>query len=122
MKNQLKPKYPFQRVEKRRTTQTDTRSLKERAQMERLSATKISIGTFNIFPPKPETEIKSFTLAFSTPIPKHELYLKLHEAFNSHWDGEPTKTIYVHLSKPLPLNELRQRIRKSLSDSTLQNT
>lgn len=103
--------HPHDRVELRHN-RFDSRGLKEQAQMERLSRSKISIGTFTILPPKPHTEIKSFTLALSQPVPKHELYAKIHETFNGHWDGEPTKSVIVHLSKPIELQELRRKLKE----------
>jgi len=119
MKKQSKtkcPKYPFQRVERRRNNNVDIRGLKEQAQMEKQSATKISIGTFSIFTPKPNSEISTFTLAFNKPIPKNELYQKLYQAFNGHWNGEPVKSIFIHLEKPIPLQELRQKIKDNFEE------
>lgn len=108
-------KYPYQRVEQRQNNVDET-SIVERTQMEKLSKAKISIGTFTFLKPKPESKISTFTLAFSIPIPKNELYTKLHQAFNDHWDGEPIKSVSIHLSKPFPLSELRKKLRDNFED------
>lgn len=113
--NNKHPKYPFQRVEQRHNN-VDTKGLSEQKQMENQTL-KMSIGTFNILPPKPDTEISSFTIAFNKPIPKYELYLKLHQTFDGEWNGEPTRSVYVHLSKPIPLQELRKRLKENFADA-----
>ena len=110
MKFKKHPKYPHQRVEQRQNI-VDTKSIKEQRQMEQNSNLKISIGTLTFLPPKSNSEISNFTLAFPKPIPKADLYLKLHQVFNGHWDGEPTKSVYIQLSKPIPLHELRQKLK-----------
>lgn len=121
MKPKLHPKYPYQRVEQHRNN-IDKTGLEERARMEKQSKAKISIGTFTFLKPKPNSEITNFTLAFSTPIPKNELYTKLYQAFNSHWDGEPIRSVSIHLSNPLPLSELQKRLRDNFEDiSRTQN-
>ena len=109
------PKYPFQRAEQRHNN-IDTAGLKEQKAME-AQTTRISIGTFNVLPPRPDTEISSFTLALSKPITKYELYLKLHRTFDDEWNGEPTRSVYVHLSKSIPLQELRRRLKENFADA-----
>ncbi len=110
------PKYSWQRVEQRHNNLTDPKGISERKAME-TQATKISIGTFNIFPPKPDTAVSSFTLALNKSIPRWELYAMLHQTFDGEWNGEPTRSIYIHLSKPLPLQELRRRLKESFADT-----
>lgn len=114
LNNKRHEKYPFQRAEQRRNN-IDQASLREQRAMEAQS-TKLSIGTFNIFPPKPDTNITSFTVAFARPIPKDELYQKLHQTFDGHWNGEPVKSIFVTLSKPMTLQELRRRLNENFKD------
>lgn len=82
-------------------------------------AAKFTIGTFNFLPPKPDTQIQSFTLALSKPMLKHELYSLLHQTFNGHWDGEPTRSLFVRLSSPMPLQELRRKLKESFADSSM---
>lgn len=112
----LKPKYAYQRVELRHQQKIDEKSLEEREEMEQKAKLKMSIGTFNFFTPKPNTMLSNFTLAFSRPIPKYLLYAKLKEALGEYWNGEPVTSIFVSLSEPIPLLELRERLRKALSE------
>jgi hypothetical protein len=119
--NKQHPKYPFQRVEQRHNN-IDTKGLSERKIME-AQATRISIGTFNFLPPKPDTEISNFTLALNKSIQKNELYLKLHQTFDGEWKGKPThsmeltRSTYIHLSKPIQLQELRRRLKDNFADA-----
>lgn len=113
-------KEPSQRVEERKSRAVDTVGLREQRQMENQSRAVFSIGTFNIFPPKPDTEIGSFTFALCRPVAKNELYAKLAAAFAEDWDGEPTKSVYVRLVKPLPLKVLRERLRAVFGDAFVQ--
>ena len=111
----LHPKYQWQRIEEKHN-QIDVKGLSEQQQMEK-QATKISIGTFTIFPPKPDTEVSNFTLALNKSIPKYELYIKLHEIFGEEWNTELIRSMYIHLSKPLPLQELRRRLKENFADA-----
>lgn len=113
--NKQHPKYPYQRAEQRYNN-IDTAGLKEQHEME-TQTHKLTIGTFNILPPKPDTKISSFILALPTAMPKHQLYQKLFETFNGHWDGEPIKSLCIHLSTPIPLQELRKILKENFADS-----
>lgn len=120
LKAQGHPKYPFQRVEQKqiRRMQVDKRSLAERQQMERQAEAKISIGTFNLLPPKPDTKVSSFTLAFGEAVSKPVLYGKLREVFGDYWDGEPTRSVYVHLAKPISLKVLREKLKENFGEAS----
>lgn len=117
---QTKPKYPHQRVEQKRM-KVDRRGVKERSDMEKISTARISIGTFTFLRPKPDNTLSSFTLAFDKPIPKNELYQKLHKAFDGNWDGDPVKSVFVHLIEPMSLKEIRKRLHESLEEILTQN-
>lgn len=115
MKKNKNHKYPHQRVEQRRTA-IDARGMNERRKMEKQAKAKMTIGTFTLFKPKPDAELSSFTLAFDRPVPKDELYVKIGEALIGYWDGEPVKSVIVRLSKPIPLRELRNRLKQNLKE------
>lgn len=102
-----------QRQRESRRIKDGKKSRDEQRQMEKQSR-RVSIGVFNIFKPKPSDSVSSFTLALPKSIPKSQLYPLLKEAFDGHWDGEPTKSVFVRLSEPLPLCELRKRVRDSI--------
>ena len=102
----------YARVERR--NRKDSRSVKEQILMEEKTKEKISFGVFSVVPPKPNDRIAHFTIAFSQPIKKSELYPKLAEALGDHWDGEPTKSIFLHLTNPLPWRKTRVLIKKAL--------
>lgn len=108
-------KYPYQRVEERRN-HYDAKGLNEQRQMQKMSEVRISIGVLSIFKPKPDAMISDFTLAFSKSVPKSKLYPKLEQAFDGHWEGEPTKSVFLHLSSPISMSELRKRIRESIEE------
>ena len=76
-KKNLKPKYDYQRKEQRRNNNVgfDKKAQKERDQMEKtVRENKISFGTLTFFRPKPTAKIGEFTLAFSKPLAKSEVY------------------------------------------------
>ena len=103
-------KYQWQRIEAKHN-EVDTKGLAEQAQMQKQTELRYSIGTFNIFKPQPNTEVSSFTLGLSKAMTKPELYKMLAEAFDGYWNGEPTRSIYIHLDKSMPLAELQSRLR-----------
>lgn len=100
-------KYPHQRVEERATS-IDTKGLNEVKEMSK-KAKEISIGTFTIFAPKGENKIQTFTVALPTEVAKSKLYAELDRRFNGHWTPK-TKSELIHLSKPMPLKEIRKII------------
>lgn len=111
-------KYPFQRVEQRHNTIIDPKGQKERTAMEQSSQTRLSIGTFNILPPSPKTEVSSFTLAINKFLTEREFLQKLYEIFGTNFDEKQTKSIFVHLVKPIPLQELRKKLNEAFKDNT----
>jgi hypothetical protein len=118
MNTKQHPKYPFQRVEQRHNT-VDTKGLNERRVMEQISKPQtISIGTFTILPPKSDTQLTTFTLALNKALTKRELHIKLYEIFGTNLDEEKTKSIFVHLVKPIPLRELRIKLNNNFKETT----
>ena len=107
----------YARVERR--NREDSRSVKERVLMEEKVKEKICFGVFSVSPPKPSDKIAHFTVAFSAPLKKSDLYPKLAEALGEHWDGEPTKSIFLHLTNPLPWRKTRALIKRALEELLL---
>lgn len=100
-------KYAYRRVEQRYVN-----SVKEvpKHRVIEIEANRISIGTFTILPPKPDTQLKSFTLALAKDVPESELYPKLKEVFGDDWNGKPTKSVLVRLNRPIKMAALRDKI------------
>lgn len=109
-------KYAYQRVEQRKTNNHNKQGLKECAQFKKQTQQKISIGTFTFLKPKPNSKIREFTLAFSKPLTKREVYLYLAEAFNVNLLEDTTKSVFVKLKSPILLRELRTRLRENFDE------
>ena len=119
--NKKRPKlrYQYQRVEQRKMNNVDEKGQKERRQMERMSQRRISIGTFTFFKPKPTSKIRTFTLAFSKPLPKGEVYSILERIFNEKMSNKNLKSekmiksVFVSLKKPIQFKEIRKVLRQN---------
>ncbi len=110
-------KYQWQRIEAKHN-EVDTKGLAEQAQMQKQTELRYSIGTFNIFKPQPNTEVSSFTLGFNKAMTKPELYKMLAEAFDGYWSGDPTRSIFIHFDKPMPLSELQSRLKANFKEKS----
>lgn len=123
-KRNLKPKYAHQRVEQKRINNINTnkKGQKERRQMERMSQRRISIGTFTFFKPKPTSKIRTFTLAFSKPLPKGEVYSILERIFNEKMSNKNLKSekmiksVFVSLKKAIQFKEIRKKLKESFNE------
>ena len=117
-KKPQKLKYAHQRVEQRKL-RTDKKGGRERRQMERMSQRRISIGTLTFFKPKPTAKIGTFTLAFSKPLPKSEVYSILERIFNEKMfnknlkSEEMVKSVFVKLEKAIQFKEIRRKIKQN---------
>jgi hypothetical protein len=109
LKKNFRPE-PRQRVEQRAIS-TDAKSVFEVQQMQR-NAERISIGTFHIFGANPDTPIQTFTVAFTKEVSRSKLYSEFDKNFSGNW-GPITKSELIHLSKPMPLKDIRAIIKKS---------
>ena len=111
----LHPKYQWQRIEAKHN-EVDTKGLAEQAQMQKQTELRYSIGTFNIFKPQHNTEVSSFTLGLSKAIPRPELYAIIAAALEDNWSGDPTRSIFIHLEKPMLLAELQAKLKANFKD------
>lgn len=124
MKKNFKPE-PSQLAEQRATT-TNQKNVYE-AQKTQKEFEKISIGTFTLFGAKDEDTRQTFTVAFTREVNKSLLYLELNKRFGKYWspkglfqkwkETDTTKSELLHLSKPLPLKEIRKAVREAYKNA-----
>lgn len=117
-KKRLKLRYPHQRAEQRRTNNINKKGKgeRERKQMERQSKQKFSIGTLTFFKPKSNAKIGEFTLAFSKPLRKSEVYPILSQIFNGNLIEESVKSVFVKLKTPVPLRKILEEIKRNFDE------
>lgn len=85
----------------------------ERAAMEKRAQAKISFGTWTIFgPPKPNSKISDFTVAFPRSLKRSDLYRVLAEALGDSWGS--TRSIRIVLSDPPAWEVTRKNVRDAL--------
>lgn len=77
---------------------------------------KLSIGTLTFFKPKPTAKIGTFTLAFSKPLKKTEVYPILTRIFNGNLSEETIKSLFVKLKEPISLNKIQREIRRNFNE------
>lgn len=103
------------RSEKRRQKKLDQqrKGNAERAEMKKRAEAKVSFGTWTVFgPPNPKSRVNDFTMAFSKPLQRNELYAALSEALGETWGT--TRSIRITLSNPPAWQVTRRRILNAL--------
>ena len=108
----------YKRVEKRKKEKNHVN--KEAIRMKRRAAETISFGTFTWTVPKPTDHITHFTLAISKPVRKDLLYQAIAEALGNHWNGAPTKSISLHISRSIPWHKTRKQLVAALKPLLLK--
>jgi len=88
--------------------------------MEEKAKEKITFWYYSFRPPKPGDRVADFIVSFSKPVKKSDLYPKLAEALGEHWNGEPTRSIFLHLSNPPRWQETRALIKGVLEELLLE--
>jgi len=105
------------RVEKRR--RKNLRNVKEQILMEEKAKERITFWYYGFRPPKPNDKVADLIVSFSKPVKKSDLYPKLAEALGEHWNGEPTRRVFLHLSNPPKWRETRKIIKTVLEELLL---
>lgn len=96
---------------RRKKQQQRLKGNRERAEMQKRAEAHISFGTWTIFAPKLTSHIGEFTMAFSKPLKRSELYVALAEALGDSWGT--TRSIRVSIETPLEWQATRKRIRSA---------